>query len=186
MLGLEPQKRIFRFPEFVELIHPDDRAGVLKAADDGVNKVGKFNQDYRVIRPDGQLRFIHGEGEVIRDEIGRPRRTVGFLQDVTEQHLAKIALEKANWSLETKNIALKEILANIEAEQSKVGLRVSKNVEEGILPLIRSLKRGAMRGNSAIDQIESSLREIISPFVDELAQRREEPDADGASRLHLR
>ncbi len=171
MLGLEPQKRIFRFPEFVELIHPDDRAGVLKAADDGVNKVGKFNQDYRVIRPDGQLRFIHGEGEVIRDEIGRPRRTVGFLQDVTEQHLAKIALEKANWSLETKNIALKEILANIEAEQSKVGLRVSKNVEEGILPLIRSLKRGAMRRQQrAIDQIESSLREIISPFVDELAR----------------
>jgi PAS domain S-box-containing protein len=171
MIGLEPQKQIFRFPEFVELIHPDDRAGVVKAADDGVHKIGKFNLNYRVIRPDGQLRFIHGEGEVIRDKSGQPRRTVGFLQDVTEQHLAKVALEKANRSLETKNIALKEILGNIEAEQGKIGLRVSKNVEEGILPLVHSLKRGATRRQQrTIDQIESSLREIISPFVDELAR----------------
>jgi PAS domain S-box-containing protein len=170
VLGLEPQKRIFRFPEFVQLVHPDDRAKVLKAMAEAVPRLGPFHQDYRVIRPDGQMRYIHGEGEVIWDDAGRPCRTVGFLQDVTEQHLAKVALEIANRSLETKNIAMHEILANIEAERDKIGQRINKNVEEIILPLLQSVKQGATRQQQrTIDQIEKCLREIISPFIFEMA-----------------
>jgi PAS domain S-box-containing protein len=171
MLGREPEKRTLQLREFLAMVHPDDRARVGKMADELVNGPGKFQVDYRIIRPDGQLRYIHGEGEIVRDDTGRPRRSVGFLQDVTEQQLAKIALEKANRSLETKNIALKEVLGNIEAEQGKIGLRVNKNVEEVILPLVQSLKQGATRRQQrAIDQIESSLREIISSFTDDLAR----------------
>jgi PAS domain S-box-containing protein len=170
VLGLEPQKRIFRFPEFVQLVHPDDRANVLKAMAEAVPRLGPFHQDYRVIRPDGQMRYIHGEGEVIWDDAGRPCRTVGFLQDVTEHHLAKVALENANRSLETKNIALQEILANIEAERDKIGQWVNKNVGKIILPLLQSLKEGATRQQQrAVDEIEKCLAEIISPFIDEMA-----------------
>ncbi|MGD0138464.1 MAG: GAF domain-containing protein [Tepidisphaeraceae bacterium] len=170
VLGLEPQKRIFRFPEFVQLVHPDDRANVLKAMAEAVPRLGPFHQDYRVIRPDGQMRYIHGEGEVIWDDAGRPCRTVGFLQDVTEQHLAKVALEIANRSLETKNIAMHEILANIETERDKIGQRINKNVEEIILPLLQSVKQGATRQQQrTIDQIDHCLREIISPFIVEMA-----------------
>ena len=169
ILGLEPQERVFRFPEFVELVHPEDRAGVVKAAAEAVEKLGRFHVDYRVIRPDGQLRYIHGEGEVIRDEDGRPRRTVGFLQDVTEQHLAKTALENANRSLEMKNIAMQEVLGNIKAERDKIGQRINKNVGGIILPLLQSLRQGATRQQQrCIDQIDNCLQEIISPFIDKV------------------
>ncbi|MGD1278285.1 MAG: GAF domain-containing protein [Tepidisphaeraceae bacterium] len=170
MHGLEPQKRVFRFPEFVELVHPDDRANVIKAAAEAVQRHKRFDLDYRVIRPDGQLRYLHGEGEVIRDDADRPRRTVGILQDVTEQHLAKVALENANQSVEAKNTALQEILTNIEAERDKIGQRVNKNVEEIILPLLQSLRQGVTRHQQrAIDQIDNSLQEIISPIIDKPA-----------------
>jgi PAS domain S-box-containing protein len=169
ILGLEPQIRIFHFSEFVALVHPEDRAGVLKVAEEAVKKLGRFHLDYRVIRPDGQLRYIHGEGEVIRDEGGQPRRTVGFLQDVTEQILAKTALEKANRSLEMKNIAMEEVLGNIKAERDKIGQRVTKNVGEIILPLLQSLRQGATRQQQrGIDQIDNCLQEIISPFIDKV------------------
>jgi PAS domain S-box-containing protein len=170
ILGLKPQERVFRFAEFAELIHPDDRARIVKFAGEVATRLGRFHLDYRVIRPDGQVRYLHGEGETVRDRADRPARTVGFIQDVTEQHLAKVALENANRSLEAKNIALREVLANIESERGKIGQRVTRNVEEMILPLVQSLKQGAARRQRrAIDQIENSLREIISPFVDELA-----------------
>jgi PAS domain S-box-containing protein len=170
IFGLEPQKRVFRFPELVELVHPDDRASVLKVVAEAVRRLGPYHQDYRVIHPDGQLRYIHAEGEVIGDDAGRPCRTIGFIQDVTEQHLAKLALENANRSLEAKNIALREILENIEAERDKIGQRINKNVGKIILPLLQSLKEGATRQQQrAIEQIEKCLQEIISPFVDEMA-----------------
>jgi PAS domain S-box-containing protein len=170
ILGLEPQKRIFRFPEFVELVHIDDRAHVSKVAADAPQKRGSYYLEYRVIRPDGQLRYIQGEGEIIRDDNGRPLRSVGFLHDVTEQQLAKVALENANRSLETKNIAMQEVLANIKAERDKIGQLVTKNVQEIILPLLQSLRLGATRQQQrGIDQIDNCLQEIISPFIDKMA-----------------
>jgi PAS domain S-box-containing protein len=171
ILGLDPQKRITRFPQFLKLIHPDDRASVLKVAAEAAQSLEQFHMDYRIIRPNGELRYIHGEGEVIRDDAGKPRRTVGIIQDVTEQQLAKVALENANRSLEAKNIALQEILGNIEAERDKIGQRVKKNVQELVLPLLQSLEQGATRRQKlAIEQIDRSLQEIISPFLDKVAQ----------------
>ena len=48
---------------------------------------------------------------------------------------------------------------------------MNKNVEEIIFPLLQSLKRSATRRQQrTIDQIDNSLREIVSPFIDEVAQ----------------
>jgi PAS domain S-box-containing protein len=170
ILGLDAQNRISRFAQFVELVHPDDRANLIAVVNEAMGRLGSFQMNYRIIRPDGQLRFIHGEGEIIPDHAGRPRRSIGFLHDVTEHHLAKLALENANRSLEEKNIALHEILASIEAERDKIGRQVNKNVGKIVLPLLRSLKQGATRQQQrAIEQIEKCLLEIISPFIDEMA-----------------
>jgi PAS domain S-box-containing protein len=170
ILGLEPQQKKYHFLEFAELIHPDDRAAVVKLAADIKHRMGGFHVDYRVIRPDGELRFLHGEGEVVRDEMGQPRRSVGFLQDITEQQVAKSAMENANRSLEMKNIALEEVLKNIEAERNKIGHRVTRNVEHMCLPLLQSIKQGTThQQRRAIEQVENCLRDIISPFIDQVA-----------------
>ncbi len=170
ILGLEPQKKKYYFREFAELIHPDDRARVIKVAHDVRQAAKRVYLEYRVIRPDGQLRILHGEGEVIRDDADRPLQTVGIIQDITEQHLAKSALENANRSLEIKNMAMQEVLTNIESERRKIGERVNKNVEEIILPLMHTLKQSATRRQQrAIDQIDDCLKEIISPFIDKMA-----------------
>jgi PAS domain S-box-containing protein len=171
ILGLQPEGRKFHFLEFANLIHPDDRARVIKLAADVKQNTEGFHLDYRIIRPDGQLRFLHGEGEIVRDKSGGPIRSVGFVQDVTEQVVAKSALENANRSLEIKNIAMQEVLTNIEAERDKIGQRINKNVEEMILPLLHSLRHGATRRQQrSIDQIDHCLKEIISPFIDKVGR----------------
>jgi PAS domain-containing protein len=47
--------------------------------------VGKqpYNMDHRIVRPDGSVRFIHGEAAVTFDKAGRPIRMLGTVQDVT-------------------------------------------------------------------------------------------------------
>jgi DNA-binding CsgD family transcriptional regulator len=153
------------------MIHPEDRAKVHKVVTEAVEGHSQYHLDFRLIRPDGQLRYLHGEGEVVRNDAGRAVRTVGFLQDVTELHLGKIAMENANRSLEAKNIALGEILANIETERDKIGQRVNKNVEEIVLPLLHTLGHGATHQQErVIEQIENCLEEITSPFLDKVAR----------------
>jgi PAS domain S-box-containing protein len=48
--------------------------------------------EYRVVRPNGEVRFVHSQGDVTRDESGRPRCIFGTLQDITERKRAEEAL----------------------------------------------------------------------------------------------
>ena len=44
----------------------------------------RYDVEYRVVRPDGAVRVVHSQGDVTRDESGRPVRQFGVLQDITE------------------------------------------------------------------------------------------------------
>ena len=59
----------------------------------------RYDVEYRVIRPDGELRIVHSQGDVMRDEAGRPRRMFGTVQDITERKRAEEGLRDAQMQL---------------------------------------------------------------------------------------
>jgi signal transduction histidine kinase len=69
-----------------KLFHPEDRAryrAVMEAAERGeVSPPAEF----RVVRPDGSIRWVYHESEVVVDDAGKPRLRVGTFRDVTEIH----------------------------------------------------------------------------------------------------
>lgn len=67
-----------------ELIHPEDRPGVAQAAEAALQGGPRYDVEYRVIRPNGQVRFVRSQGDVTWDESGRPQRMFGIMQDITE------------------------------------------------------------------------------------------------------
>jgi len=66
-----------------EIIHPEDRELVAQAVNDAVLGIKPYHVDYRIVLPDGKLRFVHVEGEVERDPQGQAQRMFGVIQDVT-------------------------------------------------------------------------------------------------------
>ena len=72
---------------FVDSIHPEDRQRVLACPKEGRQQ--GFQLEYRIIRPDGQLRWIWDRGFPIEDETGRVYRVAGFAEDITERKLAE-------------------------------------------------------------------------------------------------
>jgi PAS domain S-box-containing protein len=70
-------------------VHPDDRARVQASERAAISQGAPHDLDYRIIRPDGEVRLIHEEGEVIRDGSGAPVRMVGTVQDITERRAAE-------------------------------------------------------------------------------------------------
>jgi signal transduction histidine kinase len=71
--------------EAPKLFHPEDRARYRTAiaAEPGTPAPPAV---YRVLRPDGQIRWVHREADVIRDDAGEPWLRVGTYRDVTEIH----------------------------------------------------------------------------------------------------
>jgi PAS domain S-box-containing protein len=78
-------KSLYEKPqEWVDAIHPADREKTLKAAYEK-QEVGAYNEVYRIIRPDGSLRWIRDRAFPVKDHDGKPYRIVGLAEDITEE-----------------------------------------------------------------------------------------------------
>ncbi|WP_374513661.1 PAS domain-containing protein, partial [Brevundimonas sp.] len=71
------------YPAFLERVHPEDRPSVEEAVRRALEEGAPYAIDHRIVRPDGEVRFVHEYGEVERDASGAPRRMRGIVQDVT-------------------------------------------------------------------------------------------------------
>ncbi|MGD0252202.1 MAG: PAS domain S-box protein, partial [Verrucomicrobiota bacterium] len=80
--------------DWVEALHPDDRERVLEAA---LTKQisGQYDEVYRIIRPDGSIRWIQDRGFPVRDGSGKVYRIVGIAEDITQRKETEDALRNA-------------------------------------------------------------------------------------------
>ena len=89
------------FEEFAALIHDEDRERVsrdLGRAGAG----GAYESRYRIVRPDGQIRHVHGRaGGRAGDDAGAITHVFGTIQDITEQHEVELARHEAQELFET-------------------------------------------------------------------------------------
>ncbi len=86
ILGLEPGSIPASYYGFLERVHPDDRKVVKRIVRDALRKRQSFISHYcRIIRPDGSVRTVHGQGEVVFDDTGRLVSVIGTSHDVTER-----------------------------------------------------------------------------------------------------
>src|SRR5205085_7862394 len=81
-------------------IHPDDREWVSEEVRRCIRSGSEFSTEYRIVRPDGSVRWIASRGIVAVDPDGTPLRTLGTVRDVTERREAQAALERLNRTLE--------------------------------------------------------------------------------------
>ena len=82
------------FERFQQCLHPDDRAMRERAIAEAWG-TGVLRAEYRVVRRDGELRWISSRGRVVRGADGS-ERMLGVIADITEQKRALAALEDAD------------------------------------------------------------------------------------------
>ena len=77
---------------FFALVHPDDRAGLKSLVAKATDSLSSYDTEYRIVRPDGAVRWIACRGQVLPDEEGRPARVIGLSTDITEHKESEEAL----------------------------------------------------------------------------------------------
>ncbi|HZH91012.1 MAG TPA: PAS domain-containing protein [Pyrinomonadaceae bacterium] len=87
---------------FFAVIHPEDRERVIEAL--RRQRAGARTEEaYRIVRPDGTVRWIRDRGFPVRDEQGQITRIVGIAEDVTESRAAEKSLREQTEAVETVN-----------------------------------------------------------------------------------
>ncbi len=83
--GLPPGSFDGSFEFFHGLLHPDDRAMVLDAISRAVELRAGYDIEFRIVQPDGQVRWMAGKGQLFTDGHGRAAHMVGVRMDVSDR-----------------------------------------------------------------------------------------------------
>ncbi|MBK1989968.1 PAS domain S-box protein [Sphaerospermopsis aphanizomenoides BCCUSP55] len=92
--GRSPQAIYQNHTAWAKTIHPDDRERVLAAAAI-CQKNNTVEHEYRIIRPDGTVRWIRDRGFAVHDQVGEIQQVIGIAQDITADKLASEALRRS-------------------------------------------------------------------------------------------
>ncbi|MFH1605131.1 MAG: PAS domain-containing protein [Pseudomonadota bacterium] len=105
---------------FIDAIYPEDRERVLANLE--VVKMGvPFDHEYRIVLPDGSVRWIWDRGFPVRNETGQVVRYVGAAQDITERKHAEDNIRNLNEDLERRvRERTEELHVAIEALRTEV------------------------------------------------------------------
>ena len=90
---------VYANPEsWIEAIHPDDRASTYEKYKKGMS-VGDAEFEFRIVRPDGSIRWIQVRGFPVRDDAGNVVRITGVAEDITERKRAEAELRLQSTAL---------------------------------------------------------------------------------------
>jgi PAS domain S-box-containing protein len=107
-----PQQTGPTWTQFIERVHPEDRPSIEERA--RVEASGKqwsdSEHEFRIVLPDGTIKHLHSVAHPVRDESGEITEVVGTVMDITEQHVARAALQTAFEQIKAEETELRRMI----------------------------------------------------------------------------
>jgi two-component system, LuxR family, sensor kinase FixL len=155
LFGFEPSEKL-DFDRFRSRLHPEDRESVLKGVENSLRTGTEYRSEYRVLLPNGQLRWIAGRGHVEFNSEGQPARMRGASLDITmrkqaEEQAARQRNEMAHLS---RVSTLGELSGSIAHE---LNLPLS-----AILSNAQAAQRVLAHGDADLAEVRDILNDIVS------------------------
>ena len=93
--------RPVHFDQFIDIVHPDDRASLRQAVRGALEGDGRYETEYRVMSPDSTARWIAARGRIEFDQNGKPRQLRAISIDISERRRAENEARDLNGRLIT-------------------------------------------------------------------------------------
>jgi PAS domain S-box-containing protein len=95
IFGRESGADLLTFDGFLAAVVPDDRDRVIASINHALGGRALHDVEYRVVRPNGEVRTIHSCAEVLRDDNGKPCRMSGSVLDITDRKSMEQAVRES-------------------------------------------------------------------------------------------
>ncbi|MGG6270467.1 PAS domain-containing protein [Leptolyngbya sp. AN03gr2] len=164
LFGLPPGETARSLESFIQLVHPDDRQGVIDLCAHCASKGADFDMDFRVVYPDGSIHWLSDKGKTFFDEAGNPTYMTGACVDITERKQAEAELQRQTTELIQANRLKDEFLAALSHE-----LRTPLNPILGWTKLLKGQKLTPTKTAEALDIVERNVKQqlaLISDLLD--------------------
>jgi PAS domain S-box-containing protein len=143
--GLKPQEVEITYKSFLEKVIPEDRNNIQTRIQKSYQTKEPFSFYERIMRPDGTIRILYSQGEVITDEKGNIVKMVGACQDVTGVKEQEVELRRTKDELELR---VKERTEELE----KINIALQKEINEK--------KKAIEKSDTALKEKEILLKEV--------------------------
>jgi PAS domain S-box-containing protein len=135
LFGLSRDEFVPTLNEFAARVHPDDRP-LLKPARDSALRDGKVMRvEYRVLKPDGTVLWMHETAEARRDSDGEPIWFGGVVQDITDQKRSEQALLDSQQELQAYTLMLQR------AAEAALAITAKPTLQETMQEVVEQARR---------------------------------------------
>jgi PAS domain S-box-containing protein len=116
--GIDPA-RASQLPihEYLNGVHPEDRALIARSIRDCISQGSEYAEEYRLLQPDGELRWVFARGRCYKDHHGRPIRFLGAALDLTERKHTEQALRQSQTELQLIINAMPILISYVDREE---------------------------------------------------------------------
>jgi PAS domain S-box-containing protein len=173
-----PNDTLAGLSTFVNCVHPEDQEKILEIERYVRSTFAPVETEYRIIRPDGEVRWVRSIVEAIRNDQGHPTRIVGATQDITDvRHAQEESF--ARQKLESLGTLASGIAHDFNNFLSSVLFQAEVGLEECVAGLypeteLKAIRNVAIRGSEIIRQLmiytgeDSEFKELVdvSPIVE--------------------
>jgi len=144
------------FDDFISCVHPDDRNRIQEAIDDAINKHKDYDSEYRLVLPDGVVRWMATRGSLHLSASGRPTRLLGVSIDITARKQAELETKQQRDELShlSRVAAMGELAASIAHELNQPLAGITSNASAG--------QRFIDRGDVDLRELHDLLGDIVS------------------------
>jgi PAS domain S-box-containing protein len=133
LFGLRPGEAVRSLDQFIALVHPDDRAEVIRRCERCRDFGDDFEMEFRVIYPDGSVHWLYDRGRTFLDPTGRAKTMTGACVDITTYVHTREALRLADRQKDDFLATLAHELRNPLAPL-RTGLHLLQNIQGGLPP----------------------------------------------------
>ncbi|MBD2256003.1 PAS domain S-box protein [Pseudanabaena sp. FACHB-2040] len=118
------------YEDWLQILYPDDREAADQAAQRTITAGTDFDTSFRILRPDGSLRWIAARARIFRDNQGHPLRVVGVNMDITERKQAEEALRYSEELFRRMTETLEDVFWVAETQPTYQLLYISPGYEQ--------------------------------------------------------
>jgi PAS domain S-box-containing protein len=159
LYGLSPGTDALSPAAWIARVHPEDRADVQAALSRAVDGVGSYEAEFRIVMPDGGVRWLVGKGQGYRDSSGRLTRVIGINYDITER---KLAAER-----------LRALSASLISAQEQERRRISRELHDDLVQRLGLMAIDVGRLNSRFGRYDPELGPELRALQERAAEAAE-------------
>ncbi|QGQ25590.1 PAS domain S-box protein [Gimesia benthica] len=212
IFGQTPNSFKPTYPDFLETIHPDDRAYVDSAVAQTIEYDLPYSIEHRIIRPSGEVRYVHERGALKRNAAGEIIGVHGTVQDITERHKAECKTQEYRDILAhaSRLSIMGELMAGISHElnqpltaMANYSSAMKSRIEQGqdVSDLVQRIEALSHRSGNIVHRLKSmaekrpleltrfnildSIRSTLQLIEYELRQKQIDVQMAGESRMSV-